>query len=100
MTFTQPVQVPGVVLPAGTYVFKLLDSVSARNIVQVFDKDEKYLFATIIAVPDYRLEPTGDTKVYFEDRAAGAPEALKAWFYPGDSYGQEFVYPQTSATVR
>jgi len=98
MTFTQPVEVPGAALPAGTYVFKLLDSMSDRNIVLIFDKDQKELFATIMAVPDYRVQPTGDTKVYFEERAAGAPEAIKAWFYPGDTYGEEFVYPQAPAS--
>ena len=98
LTFSAPVEIPGKVLPAGTYVFKLLDSPSNRHIVQVFDKDEKQLLGTILAVPDYRLQPTGETTLYFEERPAGEPPALRAWFYPGDNFGQQFVYPNTRAT--
>ncbi|HLH41287.1 MAG TPA: hypothetical protein VKX39_19215 [Bryobacteraceae bacterium] len=97
VTFSAPVEIPGKVLPAGTYVFKLLNSVSNRNIVQVFDKDEKKLFATILAIPDYRLQPSDKPVIRFEERSSGSPEAIKAWFYPGDLYGQEFVYPHTRA---
>ena len=97
LTFSAPVELPGVVLPAGTYVFKLADSMQDRNIVQVFNKDESQIYATILAVPDYRLEPTDKTVVTFEERRAGTPEAIKAWFYPGDTYGEEFVYPQPRA---
>ena len=98
LTFSGPVEIPGKVLPAGTYVFKLLDSPSNRHIVQVFDKDEKQLLGTILAVPDYRLQPTGETTLYFEERPAGKPPALRAWFYPGDNFGHQFVYPNTRAT--
>jgi hypothetical protein len=97
MTFSGPVELPGVVLPAGTYVFKLADSSSDRNIVQVFNKDESQIYATILAVPDYRLKPTGKPVITFEERAKGTPEAVKAWFYPGDHYGEEFVYPKPRA---
>lgn len=85
------------VLPAGTYVFKLLDSMSDRDIVQIFNKDQTHLYATILAIPDYRMQPTGRTVVTFAERAEGSPEALKAWFYPGDQFGQEFVYPKARA---
>jgi hypothetical protein len=94
---SEPVEIPGQVLGAGTYVFKLLDSSSNRNIVQVFNRDENHLYATILAIPDYRLMPTGKTVITFEERAAGSPQAIRAWFYPGDNYGQEFVYPRTRA---
>lgn len=97
MTFSAPVEIPGLVLPAGTYVFKLLDSPSNRDIVQVFNKDETKLYATFLAMPDYRETPASKTIVNFEERAAGSPEAIKEWFYPGDEYGQEFVYPKTRA---
>ncbi len=97
VTFSAPVEIPGKVLPAGTYVFKLLNSSSDRNIVQIFDKDEKKLYATILAIPDYRLQPTDKTVINFEERSSGSPEAIKAWFYPGDLFGQEFVYPHKRA---
>jgi hypothetical protein len=97
VTFSAPVEIPGKALPAGTYVFKLLDSSSNRNIVQVWDKDEKHLLATILAVPDYRLKPADKPVIRFEERPSGTPEAIKAWFYPGDEYGQQFVYPHDRA---
>jgi hypothetical protein len=97
MTFNEPVELPGVVLQAGTYVFKLEDNNSDRNIVQVFNKDENHLYATLLAVPDYRMEPRDKTVVTFEERPKGSPEAIKAWFYPGSTYGEEFVYPKPRA---
>ncbi len=97
ITFNAPVELPGVVLQPGTYLFKLLDSPANRDIVQVFSEDRSKIYDTILAVPDYRLEPTGKTVVTFEERTAGSPEAVKAWFYPGDQYGLEFVYPKPRA---
>ena len=97
VTTNVPIEVPGKALPAGTYVFKLLDSPSNRNIVQIFDKDEKHLLATALTVPDYRLEPADKPLLKFEERPTGTPEALKALFYPGENYGREFVYPHQRA---
>jgi hypothetical protein len=96
-TFSGPVEIPGQVLPAGIYVFKLADSPSDRTIVQVFSQDERHLFATFLAIPDYRLQPAGKTIITFEERPAGSPEAVKAWFHPGENYGHEFVYPKPKA---
>jgi len=100
VTFSGPVEVPGVgaqTLPAGTYVFKLLDSQSDRNIVQIFNRDETHVFTTILAIPNYRLRPTDKTVITFRERPAGQPEALRAWFYPGQQWGQEFVYAKSRA---
>ena len=97
--FSQPVEIPGTVLPPGTYVFKLLDSQVDRNIVQIFNEDQDHVYATILAIPDYRLRPSGKTVIMFEEREAGAPQAIRAWFYPGDTYGSQFVYPQPRAAT-
>jgi len=103
MTFSGPVETPGVhakgfaVLPAGTYVFKILDSASDRHIVQIFNKDETVVYATILAIPNYRLQATDKTVLTFRERPAGQPEALRAWFYPGHNWGEEFVYPKAIA---
>src|SRR5579862_88183 len=103
VTFSAPVEIPGVhlagwgVLPAGTYVFKILDSQSDRHIVQIFSKDEKTVYATILAIPNYRLKSTDKTVMTFRERPAGQPEALRAWFYPGRNWGEEFVYPKAKA---
>src|SRR6185369_3007763 len=100
VTFSGPVEIPGAgaqVLPAGTYVFRLLDSQVDRHIVQIFNKDESHLYATILAIPNYRLKATDKTVMTFAERAAGDPQASRAWFYPGDNSGQEFVYPRKRA---
>lgn len=103
VTFGAPVEIPGVhlagwsVLPAGTYVFKILDSLSDRHIVQIFSEDESTVYATILAVPNYRLKPTDKTVITFRERPSGEPDALRAWFYPGMNSGEEFVYPKAKA---
>jgi hypothetical protein len=97
VTFSQAVEVPGKVLPAGTYTFVLLDSPADRHIVQIFNADGSQLVTTILTINDYRLKPTGDTVMKFSERPGDAPEALRAWFYPGNSFGQEFVYPKVRA---
>lgn len=100
VTFSAPVEVPGVgehMLPAGTYLFKLMDSPSNRNIVQIFSEDGNHLYTTILAISNYRLHVTGKTVMTFRERAEGQPEALRAWFYPGARWGQEFVYPRSRA---
>jgi hypothetical protein len=103
ITFSAPVEIPGVhlkgwgVLPAGTYVFKIVDSQSDRHIVQIFSEDEKTVYATILAIPNYRLKATDKTVMTFRERPAGEPEALRAWFYPGRNSGEEFVYPKEKA---
>ena len=96
-TFSGPVEIPGQVLSPGTYVFKLMDSQSDRSIVQVFNKNENHLYGTFLTIPDYRLTPRGKSVITFEERAAGSPEAVKAWFYPGENYGHDFVYPKIKA---
>lgn len=99
--FSAPVEVPGyngpIVLPAGTYTFKLLDSLSDRNVVQIFNKNESHLYTTAIAIPDLRLHPTGKTIISLHEMPAGNAPALKAWFYPGFQYGVQFVYPKSRA---
>jgi len=99
MTVNETIQVPNKVLPPGTYVVKLLDSPSDRHIVQIFNGDETELITTILAIPNYRLEPTGNTVFTFWEMPPGQPRALRAWFYPGDNFGQEFAYPKTKAVA-
>jgi len=97
MTVNEPIQVTNRVLPAGTYVVKLLDSPSDRHIVQIFNKDQTHLETTILAIPNYRIQPTGKTVFTFWETPPGQPKALRAWFYPGDNFGQEFAYPKSAA---
>jgi len=97
LTVNEAIQVPGAVLPAGKYVVKLLASPSDRHIVQIFNAEENEVLTTILAIPNYRLKPTGDTVFTFWETPPGNPRALRAWFYPGDNFGQEFAYPKMKA---
>lgn len=97
LTFSQPVEVPGKVLPAGTYTFELNDSMANRHIVQIFDEAGTKVVALVLAVPSRRPTATGETVVNFAEVAAGQPQALRTWFYPGQTVGREMVYPRTRA---
>jgi hypothetical protein len=97
ITTDETMQLPNMMLQPGTYVIKLADSDSNRHIVQFFDKDEKHLITTILAIPNERVRPTGKTVFAFWEVPAGQPPALRAWFYPGDNFGQEFAYPKAAA---
>ena len=103
VTFSGAVEIPGVhlkgysVLPAGTYVFRLMDSTVNRHIVQILSADEKTVFATILAIPNTRVERTDKTVITFRERPNGEPPALRAWFYPDAAWGDEFVYPKAKA---
>ena len=100
ITFSGPVEVPGVgaqILPAGTYVFKIMDSSSDRHIVQIFNEDLTHVFTTIVAIPNFRLKATDKTVITFRERPAGQPVALRAWFYPGREWGEQFVYAKSRA---
>jgi hypothetical protein len=97
ITVGEPIQVPGKVLQPGKYVMKLMDSPSNRHIVQIFNEDESQLQTTVLAIPNYRLQPTGKTEFQFWETPAGQPRAMRAWFYPGDNFGQEFAYPKNEA---
>src|SRR5713226_8070029 len=94
LTIKETIQLPHTVLQPGTYVFKLADSLSDRHIVQIFNADETKVIATILAIPNYRLKPTDKSVFRFWETPAGNPRAMRAWFYPGDNFGQEFVYPK------
>jgi hypothetical protein len=93
-TVKEAIQVPGAVLQPGVYVMKLVDSLSDRHIVRVMNEQEDEVITTILAIPNYRLQPTGNSLFEFWETPAGNPRALRAWFYPGDNFGQEFAYPK------
>jgi hypothetical protein len=92
LTFSQDVEIPGKVLPAGKYVFRLMDSASNRHVVQVLDNAGRTI-AAVLTISAARLTAADDTHITFEQQAAGAPFPIEKWFYPGDLDGEEFVYP-------
>jgi hypothetical protein len=97
VTFSQPVSVPGVTLGAGTYIFRLADLQNERNVVQITNERQNRVYATVIAIPDYRLSATSKTVVTFGEQQPGEAIPIKSWFYPGDNYGQRFVYSKSEA---
>jgi hypothetical protein len=99
LTVNEPIQVPNQVLEPGKYVIRLMDSPSNRHIVQIFDSTQQHLITTVLAIPNYRLEPAGKTVFTFWETPPGQPKALRAWFYPGDNFGQEFAYPKMAAVA-
>src|SRR5579862_5571522 len=100
ITTNEAMQLPNMMLQPGTYVIKLADSESNRHVVLFYDKDEKHLITTVLAIPNQRLRLTGKSIFAFWEVPAGQPKALRAWFYPGDNFGQEFAYrPQEAAKI-
>jgi hypothetical protein len=99
MTFSDTVQVPGTTLPAGTYIFKLAESTGDRYVVQIFNERENHIFTTLQAIPNYHLTTPDKTQISFYEVPSGQPPALKAWFYPGDNYGRQFIYPKGEAAL-
>jgi hypothetical protein len=97
VTFSGPVEMPGQVLQAGTYVFKLADSQSTDDVVEVYGADEKHLYGTFLSIPEQRPESSDSAVVTLEKGKAGAPDTVKAWFYPGEDIGHEFLYSQPNA---
>ena len=93
---TERVQLPNSILEPGQYVFRLMDNPD-RHIVLIYDADGTHLVTKVMAVPNLRLRPTSKTVFQFWETPAGQPKALRAWFYPGDNFGQEFVYPKTKS---
>ena len=94
VTFSQPVQIPGRVLPAGTYVFVLPDEINDHFQVRVFNADHTMLIATLLTASAERYRPTENTVFGFAERGSSQPEAIVTWFYPGETSGHEFLYPK------
>ncbi len=91
LTVSEPTQVMNTYLEPGTYMFKLANT--DRHIVQIFTSDRSHLINTIIAIPNYRVEVSSRPTFTFWETPPGSAKAVRAWFYPGDHYGQEFTYP-------
>jgi hypothetical protein len=100
LTFSGPVQIPGATLPAGTYTFRMADTtLGSAHIVQVLSRDGKKVFSSFFAIPHTRAETPEDTIVMFAERPAGAAQAIRIWYYPGNSTGEEFIYQKHDAML-
>jgi hypothetical protein len=97
ITVNQPFKIPGVMLPAGTYVVKIVDLAADRHVVRFYSEDETKVYATVLGIPSFRFEPTENSAFTFYESELNQPRALRDWFYPGYQYGTEFIYPKTEA---
>ena len=96
-TFSAPIALPGTTLPAGRYVFRIVDTTTSRKVIQVQSEDQKKSFAMMNTIPDQRRDPAKDATVAFYETAKGTPAAVKSWWYPGESIGYQFIYPRRQA---
>lgn len=94
LTVREPILVPGATLEPGTYVLRLVDVASSRHVVQFLNEKEDKVLAAAIALPNWRLKLKDGTEFAWWETPRGNPPAIRAWFYPGDNFGQEFVYPK------
>jgi hypothetical protein len=97
ITVNQPFEIPGKILPAGTYMVKIVDLAGERHVVRFMSEDGLKIYATLIGIPSFRLEPTDKTAFTFYESEINRPRAVHAWFYPGYQYGVEFAYPERRA---
>ena len=96
-TFSGPVALPGVTLPAGQYLFRLADPTSNPRIVQVLNADGKNPFGLFFTIPAERVEAPSTPEVRFMETASGNPQAIRTWWYPGERSGYEFIFPKEQA---
>lgn len=98
VTFDQPTEVPGIVLQPGKYVIKLVGSQSDRHIVEIMNEKMDHLYALTFTAAAAKVQQKGKTVMTFYEGTQGRPQALRRWFWPGDTDGQEFLYPKNQAT--
>ena len=96
-TFSQPFTLPGVTLPAGKYLFRIVDETSGRRVVQVLNAEGTQSYAMLTSIPAQRLDAPPNPEIRFMETATGTPAAVKTWWYPGNTSGYEFIYPKDQA---
>ncbi len=98
-TFNRPISLPGVTLPAGSYLFRIVDTTTSRKVIQVLSEDGRTAYVMLHSIPDVRLEPSSSPEIRFLETAKGTPSAVKTWWYPGETIGYEFIYPKEQARL-
>jgi len=96
-TFSGPIALPGVTLPAGRYLFHIVDTTSSRKVIQVLSEDQKKPYTMANTIPDQRRDAPKEATVAFYESERGAPAAVKSWWYPGETIGYQFIYPRSQA---
>jgi LPXTG-motif cell wall-anchored protein len=98
-TFSQPVAMPGVTLPAGEYLFRLANPESGRDVVHVLSADGRTPYGLFFSLPADRPQPAPTPEVRFMETAEDMPPAIRTWWYPGERRGYEFIYPKEQARL-
>lgn len=96
-TFNSPVELPGVTLPPGTYVFRFVDATTGKKVLQVATKSDNKTYGMFLTINAQRPKPSDNAELRFLETPAGKPAAVKTWWYPGDTIGREFIYPKAQA---
>jgi hypothetical protein len=96
-TFSAPVELPGVTLPPGTYVFRFVDASNQKKVMQVMTKSDQKTYGMFLTINAIRPTPSDDAELRFLETPAGKPAAVKTWWYPGNTIGREFIYPKSQA---
>ena len=94
-TFNQPIALPGMTLPAGTYTFRVADPTTSGKVVQILNGSGTQSFAMLLSIPAYRADPAEEPEISFMETASGMPAAVKIWWQEGSTRGYEFIYPKT-----
>ena len=97
-TFNRPVELPGVTLPPGTYIFRFVDATTGKKVMQVQAKDaSNKTYGMFMTISAQRPKASDDAELRFLETPAGQPAAVKTWWYPGNTIGREFIYPKSQA---
>jgi len=96
-TFSGPVTLPGVTLPAGKYIFRLADAQTGRKVVSIQSEDGKRQLAMLHTIPNQAAKAPNDPEIRFMETSSNVPPPVKTWWYPGKSIGYEFIYPRAQA---
>jgi hypothetical protein len=96
-TFSAPVTLPGITLPAGKYLFRLADPDTSRKVINILNADGTKSLAMLHTIPNQMAEAPKDAEIRFMETSAKVPPPVKSWWYPGKSIGYEFIYPRKQA---
>jgi len=96
-TFNQPIALPGMTLPAGTYTFRVADPTTSGKVVQILNGSGTQSFAMLLSIPAYRADAAEKPEISFMETASGMPAAVKIWWQEGSTRGYEFIYPKTQS---
>jgi hypothetical protein len=95
LTFDSPIDVPGVGLAPGQYVFRIV----APSMMQVTSPDNSKTFATFFVIPTERPTATGDYAIDATRVSNGAPPRIEKLFVPNAREGYELLYPPAASST-